>query len=69
MKKILVTGSNGQLGRELHDIADTYKNFEFVWTDIHELDITNPGAINAFCTKHKFDLLINCAAYYYEITT
>ena len=30
MKKILVTGANGQLGKELRDIAANFPQFEFL---------------------------------------
>jgi len=60
---ILVTGSNGQLGSELKELAPKYKEHSFVFTDIDELDITSKKAINSFFKSDKFDLLINCAAF------
>ncbi len=60
---ILVTGSNGQLGNEIKNIASNYPDYDFVFTDIEELDITNNDAINDFFEENKFDILINCAAY------
>ena len=40
MNNILVTGSNGQLGSEIREIALDYKEYTFLFTDISDLDIT-----------------------------
>ncbi len=61
--KILVTGSNGQLGNELRDISLQYKEYNFIFTDISELDITLEDAINDFFNDQKIDCVINCAGY------
>ena len=61
--KILVTGSNGQVGNELQALASEYKLMHFVFVDIEELDITDLNACLAFFKKHSFDYCINCAAY------
>ena len=60
---ILVTGSNGQLGSEIKDIATSYKNFRFFFTDLPALDICNSNQLVVFITKNKIDTVINCAAY------
>ena len=39
--KILVTGSNGQLGNELRLLAPVYPAHDFIFTDVAELDITS----------------------------
>lgn len=62
MTKILVTGSNGQLGNEIRVLAKNY-DFQFTFTDIDELDITDINAIDALFQKNGFDYVINCAAY------
>ena len=61
--KILVTGANGQLGQSLKKLASKYSNFEFVFTDIDELDICNERHVLEFISKTKPDYLINTAAY------
>ncbi len=61
--KILVTGSNGQLGREIKELSNSTKDINFIFTDIEELDITNPKDVQNFISKNKFDTIINCAAY------
>jgi len=60
---ILVTGANGQLGSELRKISDDYQNYRFIFTDVAELDVTNPDAVNDFFTKNRIQTVINCAAY------
>lgn len=61
--KILVTGSNGQLGSEIKAISEQYPNFDFIYTDVKELDITNYNAVSSFIVKFKPKFVINCAAY------
>lgn len=61
--KILVTGSNGQLGNELQVISKAESGLEFIFTDLAELDITDEQAISLFFQKEKPDAVINCAAY------
>ncbi len=61
--KILVTGSNGQLGNEIRVLAEEYPDFEFIYTDINELDITDSQKVDLFCVAHKPQAIINCAAY------
>ena len=60
---ILVTGSNGQLGSEIKDIAASYRNFRFFFTDLPILDICNTNQLGVFIAKNKIDTVINCAAY------
>ena len=60
---ILVTGSKGQLGSEIKQLAPKYPEYDFVFTDIEELDITDANAINDYFEENAFDILINCAAY------
>jgi dTDP-4-dehydrorhamnose reductase len=62
-QKILVTGSNGQLGSEFRAIASLYPTLNFIFTDIEELNITSPKAVNEFIQREKPDFVINCAAY------
>lgn len=61
--KILVTGSNGQLGNEIRELASNYPNYRFLFTDVAELDITDEATVNAFIAADKPDAIINCAAY------
>ena len=63
MKKILVTGSNGQLGSEIKERASGLPQYQFVFTDIEELNLTNKEDVNNFFKQNQFDVCINCAAY------
>ena len=44
MLTVLVTGSYGQLGSEIQDIADQFPGFTFLFHDADTLDITDFGA-------------------------
>ncbi len=61
--RILVTGSNGQLGNELRELATQFPSWEFLFTDEKELDITNELKVNEFFAAHNPKVVINCAAY------
>ena len=67
MKKILITGCNGQLGRAIQkEYGDTVT---FIRTDmvagdgVEALDITDLEAIREIANRTKPDGIINCAAY------
>ncbi len=59
---ILVTGANGQLGSGLRELAPA-KKWNFIFTDVDELDITKNEEVAAFFNKFSVDCCINCAAY------
>lgn len=60
---ILISGKNGQLGKELQDIAISNNNFQFIFLDKEELNIVDEDSIiNAF-KKYLPSFFINCAAY------
>ena len=61
--KILVTGAYGQLGNELNCLTSEYPEWQFVFTDIDTLDITNEESVKVFFEKKEPDFVINCAAY------
>lgn len=63
MKTILVTGANGQLGNSLRLLADRYAGFNFLFTDVDTLDITDPAAVKAMVKDNQVNYIINCAAY------
>ncbi len=60
---ILVTGSNGQLGSEIRELSNNYSDYNFTFTDIEELDITNNKSLSNYISSNDFDIIINCAAY------
>ncbi|MBD1260016.1 dTDP-4-dehydrorhamnose reductase [Maribacter polysiphoniae] len=63
VKRILVTGASGQLGRSLQDLAHVYPKTEFVFLDSDALDITDYKALVQIFQTDGFDYCINCAAY------
>ena len=71
--RILITGSNGQLGNELQKIVSTgkaeigavseeIKNAEVFAMDVNILDITNLEQVKKVLNEVKPDVVINCAA-------
>ena len=46
--RVLITGSNGQLGSEIKELATNYKKLDFIFKDLPELDICNFEALQAF---------------------
>ena len=60
---ILVTGSNGQLGSEIKDVVTNYKDFNFFFRDLPELNICDAAALNTFIFNRNINAVINCAAY------
>ena len=61
--RVLITGSNGQLGSEIKELAANYKKFDFVFKDLPELDICSFEALQAFIIDYNINIIINCAAY------
>ncbi len=60
---ILVTGSNGQLGKELRELESAYPQFAFVFLSREDLPIHHFELVrNSFRAYHP-QYLINCAAY------
>lgn len=63
MKKIIVTGCNGQLGRAVNLELGKNPEIEFVNTDVAELDITNIDKVLELAREVKPYAIINCAAH------
>jgi dTDP-4-dehydrorhamnose reductase len=63
MAVILITGSAGQLGSELKILSRNYSGYEFIFTDIDTLDITDAGEVRKFVEANRPDWIVNCAAY------
>lgn len=62
MERILITGANGQLGSEIRHISSAYP-FEFLFTDVLDLDITQKDQVQEFLIQNKVTAIVNCAAY------
>lgn len=63
MTNILITGSNGQLGSEINALAPNYTEYNFIFTDVEELDICNHNTVATFIANNNINVIINCAAY------
>jgi len=61
--KILVTGANGQLGREMNRVLERNCPGITTYTDIDSLDIADSDAVSSFIEKNNFSHIINCAAF------
>jgi dTDP-4-dehydrorhamnose reductase len=61
--KILVTGANGQLGKELKKIASSYPQFEFIFLSREDLPIHHFELLRNTFKGYRPAYLINCAAY------
>ena len=61
--KILITGAYGQLGNEIKLQSKDYPGWQFVFTDVDSLDITDEEAVKQYFSANHFNFVINCAAY------
>ena len=59
---VLVTGANGQLGREMRRVAQGSAD-RYLFTDVAELDITDRAAVQRMVEEERVDVIVNCAAY------
>lgn len=63
MTNILVTGGNGQLGKQFRSLTKNNSGFNFIFTGSKELDITNHNRVEEFIIEKEINTIINCAAY------
>jgi dTDP-4-dehydrorhamnose reductase len=63
MNTILITGSHGQLGNEMQQAAFRFPTFNFIYTDVEELDICDKAALDSFVKANSVNIIVNCAAY------
>lgn len=63
MAVILVTGADGQLGNEIRVASKSFYGYDFIFTDITSLDLTNADQIADCIKSNSPDWIINCAAY------
>lgn len=61
--KTLITGANGQLGTELHEILEREFPGQTLYTDVQELDLTNAKAVDSYVANNEITHIVNCAAY------
>ena len=61
--KVLITGSNGQLGSEIRELSRSYNVVNFIFKDLPDLDICNFDELQNFIMKNNIIAVINCAGY------
>ncbi|MGG2468156.1 dTDP-4-dehydrorhamnose reductase [Paraclostridium bifermentans] len=61
--KVLITGSNGQLGLELSKQLHGNSNYDVIKTDREDLNILDSKNVNDIINREKPDIVINCAAH------
>lgn len=63
MVKILITGGDGQLGSAIKYASENFADFDLIFTDVADFDITKSDSVDVYLANNDFDYLINCAAY------
>lgn len=63
MKRILITGANGQLGRALNHLLNNQEEYILENTDVDTLDIGDYPQVEKLIKEFMPDIIINCAAY------
>ena len=61
--KVLVIGSDGQLGSELKKISNNYNNVSWFFSSVKVLDLSDLNSINNYLSNIDPTVIINCAAY------
>ncbi len=59
---ILVTGADGQLGREMRIVTAASED-RYLFTGVAELDITDAAAVERMVMRERIGAVVNCAAY------
>jgi dTDP-4-dehydrorhamnose reductase len=63
MKKILVTGANGQLGSELKVLSSRYSQFDWVFANRITVTLDNLVLLKEQLNEIDPDIILNCGAY------
>jgi dTDP-4-dehydrorhamnose reductase len=61
--RVAVTGSNGQLGKELADLAGGYPQFQFSFLSREEFPMNDEQKMAVWLNQNPVDIFIHCAAY------
>jgi len=62
-KIILVTGANGQLGKEFRALATLYTQYTFLFAGKEDLAVDDFDPVKNYFTANAINYCINCAAY------
>ncbi|HET8754126.1 MAG TPA: dTDP-4-dehydrorhamnose reductase [Salinimicrobium sp.] len=63
MKKVLVTGAAGQLGKCIQKFSSGFPEIDFTFKGSDSFDLTLYAVVSTFLRENQFDYCINCAAY------
>lgn len=63
MKKILVTGANGQLGSELFVLSSNYPQYEWIFADRNKITLNDLSLLKNQLQNTQPDIILNCGAY------
>ena len=63
MKKILVTGANGQLGSELAVLSSEYPQYEWIFADRNQVTLDNLDLLEVQLNEIQPEIILNCGAY------
>ncbi len=63
MKRVLITGGNGDIAKAIYNILDSTKNYEVKTPGKEELDVTDILSVKSYIDKFQPDILINNAGY------
>lgn len=61
--RILVTGSDGQLGKSFQSLKNFPDYFDIKYTNRDDFDITNMDALHSFFSNSNYDFILNFAAF------
>jgi len=61
--KVLVIGSEGQLGSESKKISNNYNNVSWFFSSVKVLDLSDLNSINNYLSNINPTVIVNCAAY------
>ncbi|WP_291142756.1 dTDP-4-dehydrorhamnose reductase [Flavobacterium sp. UBA7680] len=63
MKKILVTGSSGQLGSEIAVLSESYPKYEWIFADRTKITLNDLDILQIQLKDIQPDIILNCGAY------
>ena len=62
-KTILVTGANGQVGKEFQELSSYFPTYKFLFASRENLPVENYNVVKKYFNGQQIDFCINCAAY------
>ncbi|MDR6762519.1 dTDP-4-dehydrorhamnose reductase [Flavobacterium sp. 2755] len=63
MKKVLVTGANGQLGSELAVLSKNYPKYQWVFADRAKITLNDLNILQIQLKEIQPDIILSCGAY------